>query len=175
MARLFDRFKSMTHNIMGNPDEDNYDVSYYEDNGGEEGFVDINGNNDADTEENFDGNDVGAESFVAPVPPTEEPKRIKVVLFKPLAYDTVLSEMAAVLKSGDIVLVNLEDTTKEMSRRIIDFISGVAYALEGQINKIAMNTYIVTPRDVEVIGDALASELANIAANNDSGTIEIQQ
>lgn len=51
------------------------------------------------------------------------------------------------------VVLNLEDTNKETVRRIIDFCSGVAFAIEGQIKRVANSTYIITPKNVDVSGE----------------------
>ena len=57
-------------------------------------------------------------------------------------------------------VVNLESTNKDIARRLIDFLSGVAYAGEGKIKKVAANTYIITPYHVDIMGD-LIDELEN--------------
>ena len=59
-----------------------------------------------------------------------------------------------------VVVLNLESTNKDVARRLIDFLSGVAYAGEGKIKKVAANTYIITPYHVELEGD-LIDELEN--------------
>ena len=51
-------------------------------------------------------------------------------------------------------------TDKDVARRLIDFLSGVAYAGEGKIKKVAANTYIITPYSVDIMGD-LIDELEN--------------
>ena len=51
-------------------------------------------------------------------------------------------------------------TNKDVARRLIDFLSGVAYAGEGKIKKVAANTYIITPYSVDIMGD-LIDELEN--------------
>ena len=55
---------------------------------------------------------------------------------------------------------NLESTNKEIARRLLDFLSGVAYANEGKIKKVALSTYIITPYNVDILGD-LIDELEN--------------
>ena len=57
-------------------------------------------------------------------------------------------------------VVNIHATNKDVARRLIDFLSGVAYAGEGKIKKVAANTYIITPYHVELEGD-LIDELEN--------------
>ena len=70
------------------------------------------------------------------------------------------SEIADHLKDKRTVVLNLESTNKDVARRLIDFLSGVAYAGEGKIKKVAANTYMITPYHVELEGD-LIDELEN--------------
>ena len=80
--------------------------------------------------------------------------QLKVVLVKPERFE-MASEIADHLKEKRTVVINLESTHKDIARRLIDFLSGVAYASEGRIKKIAANTYIITPYHVEMVGDLL--------------------
>ena len=74
--------------------------------------------------------------------------QLKVVLVKPERFENA-SEIADHLKEKRTVVLNLESTNKDVARRLIDFLSGVAYAGEGKIKKVAANTYIITPYSVE--------------------------
>ena len=85
--------------------------------------------------------------------------QLKVVLVKPERFENA-SEIADHLKDKRTVVLNLESTNKDISRRLIDFLSGVAYAGEGKIKKVAANTYIITPYHVDIEGD-LIDELEN--------------
>ena len=85
--------------------------------------------------------------------------QMQVVLVKPERFDNV-SDIAEHLRSKHAVVLNLESTNKDVARRLIDFLSGVAYAGEGKIKKVAANTYIITPYHVELEGD-LIDELEN--------------
>lgn len=85
--------------------------------------------------------------------------QLKVVLVKPERFENA-SEIADHLKDKRTVVVNLESTNKDIARRLIDFLSGVAYAGEGKIKKVAANTYIITPYHVDIMGD-LIDELEN--------------
>ena len=85
--------------------------------------------------------------------------QLKVVLVKPERFETA-SEIADHLKEKRTVVINLESTHKDIARRLVDFLSGVAYAGEGKIKKIAANTYIITPYSVDIQGD-LIDELEN--------------
>ena len=85
--------------------------------------------------------------------------QLKVVLVKPERFENA-SEIADHLKEKRTVVVNLESTHKDIARRLIDFLSGVAYAGEGKIKKVAVNTYIISPYSVDIQGD-LIDELEN--------------
>ena len=85
--------------------------------------------------------------------------QLKVVLVKPERFENA-SEIADHLKEKRTVVLNLESTNKDVARRLIDFLSGVAYAGEGKIKKVAANTYIITPYNVDILGD-LIDELEN--------------
>ena len=80
--------------------------------------------------------------------------QLKVVLVKPERFEAA-SEIADHLKEKRTVVINLESTNKDIARRLIDFLSGVAYANEGKIKKVAANTYMITPYHVEMVGDLL--------------------
>ena len=80
--------------------------------------------------------------------------QLKVVLVKPERFENA-AEIADHLKDKRTVVINLESTNKDISRRLIDFLSGVAYAGEGKIKKIAANTYIITPYHVDIEGDLI--------------------
>ncbi len=84
---------------------------------------------------------------------------MQVILVKPDRFDTV-SEIADHLRDKKAVVLNLESTNKDVARRLVDFLSGVAYALDGKIKKVAISTYILTPFNVEIVGD-LVEELEN--------------
>ena len=86
--------------------------------------------------------------------------QLKVVLVKPERFENA-AEIADQLKDKRTVVLNLEKTNKDIARRLIDFLSGVAYAGEGKIKKVAANTYIITPYHVEIEGGELIDELEN--------------
>lgn len=85
--------------------------------------------------------------------------QLKVVLVKPERFENA-SEIADHLREKRTVVMNLESTNKDVARRLIDFLSGVAYAGDGKIKKVAANTYIITPYSVDIMGD-LIDELEN--------------
>lgn len=79
---------------------------------------------------------------------------LQVVLVKPERFDDA-SAVADHLNARRTVVLNLESTNKEVSRRLVDFLSGVAYANNGQIKRVANNTFIITPYNVDIVGDIL--------------------
>ncbi len=85
--------------------------------------------------------------------------RLQVVLVMPEQYEAA-REIADHLRDKRTVVLNLENTNKDVSRRILDFVSGVAYAQDGKIKKVAVSTFIVTPYNVDILGD-LIDELEN--------------
>ena len=116
------------------------------------------------------------EDEFTPVSPRETPSReverrsnkvvnihtttqLQVVPVKPERFENA-SEIADHLRDKRTVVLNLEQTDKNIARRLIDFLSGVAYANEGTIKKVALSTYIITPYNVEILGD-LIDELEN--------------
>ena len=85
--------------------------------------------------------------------------QLQVVLAKPEKFEEVKS-IAENLNLKRTVVLNLESVSRDVSRRLLDFLSGVAYANDGQIKPVANNTYIITPYNVDVMGDLL-DELEN--------------
>ena len=80
--------------------------------------------------------------------------QLQVVLVKPERFENA-SEIADHLREKRTVVLNLESTNKEVSRRLVDFLSGVAYANNGQIKRVANSTFIITPYNVDIMGDLL--------------------
>ena len=85
--------------------------------------------------------------------------QLQVVLVKPEKFEDA-SAIADHLREKRTVVLILESTNKEIARRLLDFLSGVAYANEGKIKKVAISTYIITPYNVDILGD-LIDELEN--------------
>ena len=79
---------------------------------------------------------------------------LSVVLVKPEKYENV-SEVADHLRDKRTVVLNLESTNRDVARRLLDFLGGVAYANDGKIKRIAQSTYLITPYNVEIQGDVI--------------------
>ena len=86
------------------------------------------------------------------------------VVFKKLDRYEDVGSVADVLNEKRIVILNLETCPNDVSVRVIDFLSGVAYANRGQIKKVANCTFIITPYHVDIMGD-LMDELENCKDN----------
>lgn len=85
--------------------------------------------------------------------------QLSVVLVKPEKYENAV-DIADHLRDKRTVVLNLEQTNKDVARRLVDFLSGVTYALDGKIKKVANSTFIITPYTVDIMGD-LIDELEN--------------
>ncbi|MCI5729035.1 MAG: cell division protein SepF [Clostridia bacterium] len=87
--------------------------------------------------------------------------QLQVVLFKPEHFGEEIRAIADELLKMHTVVLNLEHTEESVSRRIIDFLSGVTYANKGKIKPVASNTFIITPYNVDLTGDEVVDELEN--------------
>ena len=76
----------------------------------------------------------------------------EVVLFHPANFNDT-SRAADDLRSKKAVIVNMENVDKAMARRVVDFLSGCAYALDGKVKKVAQSTYLFCPHNMDVVGD----------------------
>lgn len=84
---------------------------------------------------------------------------LQVIVVKAEQYEEV-GQIADHFKAKKTVVLNLEKTKPDVSRRIVDFLAGVAYAGDGHIKKIAKNTFIITPYNVDITGEII-DELEN--------------
>ena len=87
---------------------------------------------------------------------------IEMKVVTPTRYDAV-TQIADLLLEKKTVLLNLENTNKETAKRLIDFLSGVAYALNGDVQKVADNTFAVTPNNVAVSNESVDGVVAETA------------
>ena len=76
----------------------------------------------------------------------------EVVLFHPANFNDT-STAADHLRNKKAVIVNMENVDKAMARRVVDFLSGCAYALDGKVKKVAQSTYLFCPHNMDVVGD----------------------
>ena len=83
-----------------------------------------------------------------------------VVLFRPNSFNDT-SKAADDLRNRRAVIVNMENVDKAMARRVVDFLSGCVYALDGDVKKIAQSAYLFCPHNMDIVGDleALQAEV----------------
>ena len=129
---------SLKKGLFGSEDE--YDDQYIDD-----GPQMVNNNNGlgvgADEEDEEPAEGTPRKNKVVNIHATTQ---LKVVLVKPERFEDA-STIADHLNNKRTVVLNLESTNKEVSRRLVDFLSGVAYANNGQIKRVANSTFIITP------------------------------
>ena len=84
----------------------------------------------------------------------------EVVLFRPNSFNDT-SKAADDLRNRRAVIVNMENVDKAMARRVVDFLSGCVYALDGDVKKIAQSAYLFCPHNMDIVGDleALQAEV----------------
>ncbi len=85
--------------------------------------------------------------------------QLKLVVMQPESFDDA-RDIANHLKSKKPVVMNLEFVEKDVARRIVDFLSGAVYALDGNIQKVSNGIFIITPYNVGIMGD-FKDELRN--------------
>lgn len=85
--------------------------------------------------------------------------QLKVVVVTPESFDEA-KDIAEHLKQKKPVVINLEGVEKEIARRIVDFLSGAVYSLDGNIQKISTGIFLVAPYNVGIMGD-FKDELRN--------------
>ena len=96
-----------------------------------------------------------APSFGSPVvssSPASVSNRQEVVLFRPGSFNDT-SKAADDLRNRKAVIVNMENVDKAMARRVVDFLSGCVYALDGDVKKIAQSAYLFCPHNMNIVGD----------------------
>ncbi|MDD6551271.1 MAG: cell division protein SepF [Lachnospiraceae bacterium] len=95
------------------------------------------------------------------------PDEMAVVVIKPTSYNDI-QEIADTLLSGRTVVLNTEGLDINVAQRIIDFMSGTCYAIEGAFQKISNFIFIITPKGVEISGDVaqMVDDLSNSINNS---------
>jgi cell division inhibitor SepF len=86
--------------------------------------------------------------------------QFKVIIIQPETIDDA-QEICDHLKSKKAVVVNLEGLGKEEAQRIVDFLSGAVYALDGGIQKVSYGIFVIAPNNVDLMGEFSNSEFKN--------------
>ena len=160
MAGLVDKFKRMwdvPEDDYNDYDDDDYNSSYEDD--------------DSDSYTSSRGSSYSSSAYQNFAPDPEERKnkvvnisataKLQVVLFKPETFGSETKSIADELIKSHTVVLNLENTNRDESRRILDFLSGCAYANNGSVRRIATSTFLIIPNNVALTGDDLLDELEN--------------
>lgn len=86
--------------------------------------------------------------------------QLQVVLVKPERFEEA-SDIADSLNAKKTVVLNLESASKEVARRLVDFLSGVAYANQGNVQKVANSTFLITPYNVDISGIGILDDIGS--------------
>lgn len=97
----------------------------------------------------FSSNSKGKQNKVVNI---HSASQFKVVIMQPENIDDA-QDICDHLKNKKPVVINLEDVEKEAAQRIVDFLSGSVYALDGNIQKVSAGIFLVAPNNVDIMGD----------------------
>ena len=78
--------------------------------------------------------------------------KVQMILVRPESFNDAPT-IAANMRAKKAVVLNLEGVEKNLARRIVDFLSGCGYALDGSVKKVSQSTYVFCPHNMEVLGD----------------------
>lgn len=147
---LWDNIK----NIITIPEEDDFDDP-------NEGVKEAEAPKKAPVEESFSSRRAESQPRVIKSKtvsyPTTDASQMQVVLVKPDRYDDVTA-IADHINEKKTVVLNLEAADRELSRRIVDFLSGVTYANHGNFRKIANSTFIIVAKGTDVMGELMLED-----------------
>lgn len=133
-----------------NSDEDDFDDEFFDE--GTQTPAQMSSKPDTESEFTSDGK----KNKVVKIHTTAQ---LKLVVMQPESFDDA-RDIANHLKNKKPVVMNLEFVEKDIARRIVDFLSGAVYALDGNIQKVSNGIFIITPYNVGIMGD-FKDELRN--------------
>ena len=141
------RFVNKIWNLLGVENDDDYEGEYYE-----------GDNSLAEPEEKeYTAPTTNKKSKVVGMPGVPQ---VKVIISQPNTFEQS-EEICEHLKEKKSVIVNLEYVNKDVARRIIDFISGAVYALDGNIQKISNSIFLVAPFNYEITNEVTKEDIKN--------------
>ncbi len=166
-AAIINKFMDMIG--IGNKDEDYYgDKAYNEENDPyvedeeEDEEEDYNRKNQYKAKRSF--GDIERESQYSSknmqsrvIPMNTSVSSSKMVITQPTCYDEV-EGIGDYLKTRKSIIINLENVSKEDARRILDFLSGATFMVEGTIQRVSNLIYLITPKNVEIQNDLETSQ-----------------
>ena len=143
MDKIWEKF-GMTNNQAESEDiDDEYEMNNYD---------------DYEDEEEEDRKFFGRKGKVVPI--TQQGQSVRMVISQPTTFEQS-EEICSLLKEKKSVIVNLEYVSKEVARRIVDFISGGVYALDGHIQKISNSIFLIAPTNYEITNEMAREEIKN--------------
>lgn len=89
-----------------------------------------------------------------------QPQQVKMVISQPTTFDQA-EDICDLLKEKQSVIVNLEYVNKDVARRIVDFISGGVFALDGHIQKVSNSIFLIAPYNYEITNEMAREEISN--------------
>lgn len=92
------------------------------------------------------------------VPLNAQGQAVRMVISQPTTFEQS-EEICSLLKEKKSVIVNLEYVNKDVARRIVDFISGGVYALDGHIQKISNSIFLIAPMNYEITNEMAREEI----------------
>jgi cell division inhibitor SepF len=101
-----------------------------------------------DDEEEYYGEE-SSSSRVVPLSTAGRRGGVEVSVYSPRSYQDV-TEIADSLRNRQVVIINLQNADRTLLQRVVDFTSGVAYTIDGKIQKLAESIYLVVPAGVVV-------------------------
>ena len=114
-----------------------------------------------DEKGNYEGEEEGIKFFGRKgkvVPLNAQGQPVKMVISQPTTFEQS-EEICSLLKEKKSVIVNLEYVNKDFARRIVDFISGGVYALDGHIQKISNSIFLIAPMNYEITNEMAREEI----------------
>lgn len=114
-----------------------------------------------DERENYEGEEEERKFFGRKgkvVPLNAQGQQVKMVISQPTTFEQS-EEICSLLKEKKSVIVNLEYVNKDVARRIVDFISGGVYALDGHIQKISNSIFLIAPMNYEITNEMAREEI----------------
>ena len=102
----------------------------------------------------------GRSSKIVPMRSSTSSRSMEVCVSKPLEFDTC-QEISDIILSGRAAIINFSGVTSQEAQRIIDFVSGACYAINGSAKQISDTIVVVTPEDIDITGD-----LQDMASSN---------
>lgn len=114
-----------------------------------------------DDRENYDNEEEERKFFGRKgkvVPLNAQGQSVKMVISQPTTFEQS-EEICSLLKEKKSVIVNLEYVNKDVARRIVDFISGGVYALDGHIQKISNSIFLIAPMNYEITNEMAREEI----------------